>query len=72
MNILKENRNRICLDLSSISVQNQLENEYRGSLEKLLPLKQQLDLTDHLIDAVIYPLYGLTSDEIKIVEERWQ
>ncbi len=72
LKILKENRNKISIDLSSISVQNQLETEYRGSLEKLLPLKQQLRLTDHLIDAVIYPLYGLTEDEIKIIEERWQ
>ncbi len=31
-------------------------------------MKQRLALTDRLIDQIVYQLYGLTDDEIKIVE----
>jgi len=33
-------------------------------------LQRQIDTTDHEIDQLVYELYGLTEDEIKIVEER--
>ena len=36
---------------------------------KLLPLKEKLQKTDWLIDQIVYKLYGLTGEEIKIVEE---
>ena len=32
-------------------------------------LKSEIDKTDAEIDAMVYELYGLTEDEIKIVEE---
>jgi type I restriction-modification system DNA methylase subunit len=32
--------------------------------------QRQIDATDHEIDQLVYDLYGLTEDEIKIVEER--
>ena len=32
-------------------------------------LKRQIDTTDHQIDRLVYDLYGLTNEEIKIVEE---
>ena len=32
-------------------------------------LQRQLDATDRQIDQLVYELYGLTDDEIKIVEE---
>jgi hypothetical protein len=32
-------------------------------------LQRQIDATDHEIDALVYELYGLTEEEIKIVEE---
>jgi type II restriction/modification system DNA methylase subunit YeeA len=31
-------------------------------------LQRQIDATDQQIDALVYQLYGLTDDEIKIVE----
>jgi hypothetical protein len=37
--------------------------------EKIL-LQRQIDTTDHQIDALVYELYGLTDEEIKIVEGR--
>ncbi|MDI6782913.1 MAG: N-6 DNA methylase [bacterium] len=33
-------------------------------------LQRQIDATDHQIDRLVYELYGLTEDEIKIVETR--
>jgi hypothetical protein len=33
-------------------------------------LNRQIESTDNQIDRLVYDLYGLTEDEIKIVEER--
>lgn len=33
------------------------------------PRERQREATDREIDALVYDLYGLTADEIKIVEE---
>jgi hypothetical protein len=33
-------------------------------------IQRQIDATDQQIDALVYQLYGLTDDEIKIVEGR--
>jgi hypothetical protein len=35
---------------------------------KLLPLRERIKQTDELIDATVYRLYGLTEEEIGIVE----
>jgi hypothetical protein len=35
---------------------------------KLLPLLERIRHTDELIDDVVYRLYGLTEEEIRIVE----
>jgi len=32
-------------------------------------LRRQIDATDRQIDQLVYELYGLTDDEIRIVEE---
>jgi hypothetical protein len=32
-------------------------------------LQRQIEATDHKIDALVYELYGLTEEEIKIVEK---
>ncbi len=32
-------------------------------------LQRQITATDHQIDQLVYELYGLTADEIRIVEE---
>ena len=34
-----------------------------------LSIKEKLRKTDWLIDQIIYKLYGLTEDEIKLVED---
>jgi hypothetical protein len=39
----------------------------RRSLAKLPPLKDRLTATDRLIDQIVYRLYSLTEEEIKMV-----
>jgi TaqI-like C-terminal specificity domain len=52
---------------SMLSLHKQLA-EARTDLEQTL-LQRQIDATDERIDALVYELYGLTEEEIKIVEE---
>ena len=49
------------------------KNDWKALFENdskiALDLKSQIDTTDKEIDAMVYELYGLSGDEIKIVEE---
>jgi hypothetical protein len=66
--ILGKNKNRIQANLKSRELYETIISEYGKSLSKLLPLKEKLRKTDWLIDQIVYKLYGLTEEEIKIVE----
>lgn len=68
LTILRKNRSRIGAGLSDPAFVERLRTEYEASLAKLLPIKERLAKTDWLIDQVVYRLYGLTEEEIKIVE----
>ena len=46
-----------------------LQAEFNTSVGKLAPLLKRIEATDGLIDQIVYKLYGLTEDEIKIVEK---
>jgi hypothetical protein len=46
-----------------------LENQFTKSMSILEPLKARIKATDELIDELVYRLYGLTEDEIKVVKE---
>ena len=63
---LHQNRNRFAVDLDDIK--GEIQTEYEKSLAVLLPIKRQLAITDDLIDKIVYKLYGLTDEEIEIVE----
>lgn len=67
---LHNNRSKIAANLSDKAFEARLRQEYEASLGVLLPIKQQLAHTDRLIDLIVYKLYGLTDDEIAIVEGR--
>ena len=69
LKILKKNKTRIKKNLSSREFQESLRIEYEKSLAKLLPLKEKIAKTDWLIDQIIYKLYGLTEEEIQLVED---
>jgi hypothetical protein len=45
-----------------------LRAEFESPLGKLRPLLERIRQTDELIDAVVYRLYGLTEEEIRVVE----
>ena len=52
------------------SDEEKIRDRFQKAKEKLVPLDSQINSTDELIDQVIYRLYGLTAEEIKIVEAR--
>jgi len=64
---LKKNERKISISLSH-NFMGKLEKEFDLSMQKLSPLKAKIQGTDRLIDQIIYQLYGLTEEEIKIVE----
>ncbi len=68
LGILRSNRRSIDVDPSSRDFQESLEREFTNSLDKLNPLHSRIQATDALIDQVVYQLYGLTDEEIAIVE----
>jgi len=47
-----------------------LKNWYDSSVTILKPLMEKIDATDALIDQIVYKLYGLTEEDIKIVESK--
>jgi len=67
---LGQNRSKIRANLSDPALVHRLRGEYPASLGALLPIKQRLKETDWLIDQIVYKLYGLTEEEIAIVEGR--
>jgi hypothetical protein len=70
LGILQKNKGRLGVSLSDARLVERVRNEYEGSLGRVLPLKERLAKTDALIDAVVYRLYGLTEEEIGVVEGR--
>lgn len=66
--VLFKNRNRIGVSLNDARFVARLKSEYDKSLGVLLPIKAHLARMDALIDQVVYRLYGLTEDEIAVVE----
>ncbi len=66
--ILFKNRNRLGVSLNDSRFLGKLREEYEKSLSVLLPIKERLRWTDELIDQIVYRLYGLTEEEIAIVE----
>jgi hypothetical protein len=67
--VLKKNKKKLAVDPSRREPGELLRAEFEGSMKKLGPLMEKIKRTDELIDAVVYRLYGLTDEEIRIVEE---
>jgi len=51
------------------SDEEKIRARFQKAKDKLLPLGSSLAFTDELIDQIVYRLYSLTSDEIKLVKE---
>lgn len=56
------------IDVTRREPQEKIRPEFDASLAKLKPLLGYIELTDRLIDQIVYKLYGLTPDEIAVVE----
>jgi len=67
--ILRKNKRRIGRSLTP-AFMDEVRTAYEHSLSDLLPIKETLQLTDELIDQIVYRLYGLTEEEIAIVEKQ--
>lgn len=65
--LLKKNESRFSAALSPDFLQR-LQTYYDQTLATLLPIKERLHQTDWLIDQIVYKLYGLTPEEIRIIE----
>ena len=53
----------------SLSQEAEWEDYFTTEAKKVLALKTEIDATDKAIDEMVYELYGLSGDEIKIVEK---
>ena len=70
MAVLKKNSKKLAIDPALRKPGEDIKAEFEGSMGKLGPLRVKIRQTDELIDAVVYRLYGLTQEEIRIVEGR--
>lgn len=68
MAVLKKNGKKLSIDPARREPAEALRAEFESSMGKLGPLLQRIERTDRLIDDVVYRLYGLTEEEIRIVE----
>lgn len=66
--ILFKNKSRLGISVSNPAFTSKLRVEFERSLNSLLPIRTTLEQTDLLIDRIVYLLYGLTQEEISIVE----
>ena len=53
----------------SLSQEAEWEDYFMQESKKVLELKSQIDATDKAIDTMVYELYGLSEEEIEIVEK---
>lgn len=57
------------VDIKPRKTQELLKKEFEDSLNKINPLLLEIEKTDNEIDQMVYELYGLSEDEIKIIED---
>jgi len=56
------------IDVTRREPQENIRGEFDTSIAKLRPLLERIELTDNLIDQIVYKFYGLTEAEIVVVE----
>lgn len=66
--MLKKNQKKLGINPSGRVASEMLRDEFAKPVNKLGPLRERIERTDRLIDTVVYRLYGLTEEEIGIVE----
>jgi len=66
---LNKNRKKLQIDPSNRNFQQKLLVEFNKSVNKANMIQEKIRKTDYLIDQIVYRLYGLSEEEIKIVEK---
>ena len=70
---LRENRKAIekasGRNVEGREAMDDIQREFKKSIAKLNPLLERIARTDRLIDQIVYRLYGLTQEEVAIVED---
>jgi len=66
--ILKKNKKKITVNIIEQRDSGEFEGEFEVSMGRLRPLTERIEKTDRLIDQVVYWLYGLSEDEVRVVE----
>ncbi len=56
------------IDMTRRDPQEVIRTELEASLAKLRPVLEHMHLTDKLIDQIVYKLYGLTEEDVAVVE----
>jgi hypothetical protein len=69
LEFVKRNKKKLAIDPSRRDFQEKLKKEFDVTMAKLKPLEEKIQKTDWSIDQIVYKLYGLTDEEIKIVKE---
>jgi hypothetical protein len=68
LDVLRQNCRKLQVNPDTRAVQEAVERELNESLAKLTPLKAKIAAADRLIDLIVYRLYGLTEEEVAVVE----
>lgn len=68
LDVLK--KNKVISDPYPADKRNIVDKEFTNAVIVINPLRDKIRLTDELIDQIVYKLYGLTDDEIKIIENK--
>jgi len=66
LDVLK--KNKVVPDPCPANVRDTIAGEFSAAVNALTPLKARIKATDKLIDQIVYKLYGLTDDEIEVME----
>ncbi len=69
LEVLKKNEEIINIDPSTRKTQELLEEHFTESTSKIGLLKSKTKTTDELVDQIIYRLYGLTDDKVRIIQD---
>jgi len=69
LDILK--KNKVVPDPCPFNTRETIASEFSTAMNVLTPLKARIKATDNLIDQIVYKLYGLTDDEIAVVEGQY-
>ena len=67
--VLDRNRRKITkVDVRGRAASERIRGEWGASTEKLWPVLARIAATDRLIDLIVYRLYGLTEEDVAVVE----